>query len=363
MPTKEQMEEFDAAIEADDDFQNTRHIPDTILDTGMTKLNKDIKLAATTLNAQEARFLVDQYYSMQKQRIGNGQRALALSKTAEPNLVFSYLGDNFQLLEDQVKKTLEEYAKSRYIGRYMMSIRGIGPVIAAGLIAYIGDITACPTVGHIWAYGGVDPKRHWIGATAAERVFKEESARTSDLHEIARAMCEEIGSSEEKFFQQIENAGGFTKENVISVGSRRPWNAKLKVLLWKIGQSFLKQPADQCIYRKIYDERKAYEQGKNARGEYAQTAADLLAAKNYGKTTEAYKAMIEGRLSDGHIHARACRYAMKFFLSHVHKVWWEHETKTPAPAPFAIAHLGHAHFRDAPDYDDDPKMIKKYGNG
>jgi len=299
---------------------------------------------------------------MQKQRIGNGQRALALSKTNEPNLVFDHLGNGFQMLEDQVKKTLEIFATSHYIGRYMMSIRGIGPVIAAGLIAYIGDISACPTVGHIWAYGGYDPKRKWIGATAAERTFKEASATTEDLREIAAMIAEEIGTSRENFFKQVENAGGFTKANVISVGSRRPWNAKLKVLFWKIGQSFLKQPADKCLYREIYDARKAYEHAKNAKGEYAEEAARLLSEKNYGKTTEAYKAMIQGRLSDGHIHARACRYATKMFLSHIHQVWWEHVTKTPAPKPFAIAQLEHAHFIEPPFFADDPKDVKKYGN-
>ena len=50
--------------------------------------------------------------------------------------------------------------------------RGIGPVIAAGLLANI-DIKQAPTVGHIWRFAGLDPTNKWIGKKGAETLIDE----------------------------------------------------------------------------------------------------------------------------------------------------------------------------------------------
>lgn len=363
--------QLDVQVEKDTVIQEVRAIPENIYDVPLAKLSKDIKMAVTTLTNQEARFLVDQYYSMQKQRISNGLRAGALSKTGEPNLVFDHLGENFQLLEDRVKKALEEFAKSRYIGRWMMSVRGIGPVISAGIIAYIGDIRDAPTAGHLWAYAGLDPKKKWIGAAAAERIVKDAYQEVGgDLAEVARLVAEQTGASFERFLEQAtrEGNGKLTRTSIVKVGSRRPWNASFKKLMWLVSESFIKQPADKCMYRRLYDERKRYEQEINVSGGYAEQAKRLLSEKNYDKTTETYKAMIQGRLSDGHIHARCKRYAAKIFLAHVHEVYWEHATGTEAPPPYILAYgesadglKQHVHKIDPPDFIDNPKDVVKYG--
>ena len=64
----------------------------------------------------------------------------------------------------------------------------------------------------------------------------------------------------------------------------------------------------------MYAERKAVELAKNAAGDYAATAATILSEKNWRKDTTTRAAYEAGRLSDGHIHARAKRYAVKLFL-------------------------------------------------
>ena len=53
-------------------------------------------------------------------------------------------------------------------------------------------------------------------------------------------------------------------------------------------------------------------------------------------------------MPDFNIDARARRYAVKIFLSHLHAVmYWEEYKKAP-PKPFAIQHLGHAHEIEIP---------------
>src|SRR5215467_2710326 len=103
----------------------------------LTKLRKDIRLAAVNLTETEARFLVDNYYIMQedRKRAHNQERALDVNK--EPHEIVTWLADNSRLLEEELKKVLNEYSNSKRIGRWMQSIVGIGPVISAGFLAHI----------------------------------------------------------------------------------------------------------------------------------------------------------------------------------------------------------------------------------
>ena len=90
----------------------------------------------------------------------------------------------------------------------------------------------------------------------------------------------------------------------------------------------------------------------NEAGEFSDQAADALEKKNYDKTTEAYKAYIEGKLPPAQIHARARRYAVKLFLSHVHQVMFEDYYKTDAPKPYCFEKLeeDHRHFIAPPNW-------------
>jgi hypothetical protein len=53
------------------------------------------------------------------------------------------------------------------------------------------------------------------------------------------------------------NMKPMTAKNLIKALSKRPYNEKLKVLSWKIGESFVKvRNRPQDVYGKIYVERK-----------------------------------------------------------------------------------------------------------
>ena len=95
------------------------------------------------------------------------------------------------------------------------------------------------------------------------------------------------------------------------------------------------------FYGKIFDQRKALESENNEKLMYKSQADE--GAKRVGKTTEAYKSYIVGKLPAGHIHARAKRYAVKLFLSHWHDVAYRNHYKAAPPFPYPIAHMGHAH--------------------
>ena len=250
--------------------------------------------AAKTLSKDEARFLVDAYYAMQRNRIREDGQVRALTNTHEPHAVLNWLAGQSEQLENQVKRALAKYAESDKLGEWALGIKGIGPVLTAGLLANI-DIGKAPTVGHIWRFAGLDPTQRW-----------------------------------EK-------------------GVKRPWNGALKTLCWKIGESFVKVSGDdEAFYGRIYKERKEYEQRRNDLGELRNQAAEMLERKKFGKDTEARKHYEAGHLPPAHIHARAKRYAVKLFLAHYHEVGYRLMFNRAPPLPYPIAHLGHVHKVEVP---------------
>lgn len=255
------------------------------------KMARDVSNASVTLGQSEARFLVDGYYIMQEQRKRSANQSRALAESNEPHTIINWFLDQNRMMENQIKLALGKYAKSNPVGSRMLEVVGIGPVITAGLLAHI-DITQAPTVGHIWRYAGLDPTTKW-----------------------------------EK-------------------GKKRPWNASLKTLCWKIGESFVKvKGKDTAYYGHVYAKRKEFEIANNEAGMYRDQALAILKSR----PTHAQKATYaEGKLPDGHIHARAKRYAVKLFLAHLHEVWYREEYGIAPPAPYPIAHLGHAHKKEPP---------------
>ena len=275
--------------------------------TLLKKLKKDIKKAAIFLTDAQARYLVDTYYQMQRYRITakNQIRILDTVPEHEPHEMLTLFSENFYTIEKNIKSCLEVYAASKPIGKWMMSICGIGPVIAAGLMANI-DISKVETAGAIQRYAGLDPTMpKW-----------------------------------EK-------------------GQKRPFNMRLKVLCWKIGESFLKTcNREEDFYGKYFKIRKAYELEKDKNGDYAEQAKDIPNQKDFKK--EDYKEIyLSGHLPLGHINSRAKRYAVKLFLSHLFTVWYELDRGFEPPNPYAIDILGHTHLIKVPNWDAPVKTLIK----
>ena len=187
-----------------------------------------------------------------------------------------------------VKRVLDAWSEGQTAGVWAKSIYGIGPVISAGLLAHI-DIEKANTVGKVWRFAGLDPTCKWEPKT------------------------------------------------------RRPWNADLKTLCWKIGQSFMKfHNRDECFYGHLYAERKALIVGQNEAGAFAEAAARKLAETKIGKDTEAFAHYSSGKLPPAHVDARARRWVVKLFLAHFHEVLFFSRFEKMPPRPYVFDHMGHS---------------------
>lgn len=258
------------------------------------KLGSDLRAAARLLGRNEARYLVDLYYQYQHFRIASA--AQIRSQIGEPSGVLRWTMDQTETIETTIKSALWAFAKEYKIGLWLQSICGIGPVISAGLLAEL-DIRKAPSAGHFWSYAGLT-NREW------------------------------------------------------KKGEKRPWNARLKTLLvFKLGESFVKvQNNEKDFYGKLFVQRKQLEIAANLDGKYKSEAEKALTKHRYGDQTTAKACYVNGQLPPAHIHARARRWTVKLFVSHLHSVMYQDFYGKQPPAPYVIEHGGHVDMIDPPNW-------------
>jgi hypothetical protein len=67
---------------------------------------KDIRKASETLGRVEARFMVDYYYTMQRDRIRFDNQVRSMTKSGEPNMILDHLAVQAAKREEIIKKPL-----------------------------------------------------------------------------------------------------------------------------------------------------------------------------------------------------------------------------------------------------------------
>jgi hypothetical protein len=313
-----------------------------------TLLRGDIREAAQLMSQQEARFLVDTYYSVQHFRIKSGNQRFAMGENHEPNRAIDWLQQRFHQLEQQIQRPLEAYNQAKPLGVWIRAQVGLGPVLTAGLLAYLDHSPPPPTVGRWYRFAGVESSVEWLGTAKAQALVTEARAHGYQTPEEALAYCAGATNRRPELLrawalqEDEEHEPQLTFAKLTAALARRPWHGKLKTLLWKIAQSFVKcSNRPDCLYGKLYKQRKAYEQARNEQGLYADQAAQALKEKAIGKSTEAYKHYSTGHLPPAHIQARAERWAVKIFLGHVHLCAYVLAYGTMPQKPFALERLGH----------------------
>jgi hypothetical protein len=258
----------------------------------------------------------------------------------EPNAFVDTMATNLLRMEKTIVSALDKATDESVVGRWAKSQVGIGPVIAAGLAAYI-DITQSPTPGALQRYAGLDAKAVWISAEKADVMVKALRAEhpKAKVDEIIILAAAQLGRKVESLTKSTLRLGEgkLTFAALVKAISIRPWNANLKVLCWKIGDSFCKfHNHKDCFYGHLYAEHKAKTIAKNAAGGFEDMARDTLSAKTFKdkKTREIYES---GHIPDGRVESQARRKAVTMFLYHYFEVaYTAHYGKRP-PKPYILA--------------------------
>ncbi len=314
----------------------------TVKHETLAAMRKDLKTASTKLGRKEVQYLVKMYYDFQKYRIVSNNRIKAVEKRDDgPVACLGFFKGHFEDLEKTMIVPLKNYVENDPVGQWLISQRGIGPVIAAGFLSFL-DVTRASSASHFISYAGLDPSMSWD-------LKAKQWKRTHTKHDPATGKRIFIGET--------------------LMGRKRPFNLELKTLCFKFSKSIVMVGGDG-EYRKIYDARKAQEVQYNAAGMFREQALMLLERLNRGDTdsllTEDYddmsdedrekevskyrKTLAQGQLVPAHLDARARRYLNTIFLNHIFQVMYELHYKAPAPIPYALAHLGHVDMIYPPKY-------------
>jgi hypothetical protein len=268
----------------------------------VAKLSKDLREASRTLSEREAKYLVAAYYNIQEQRIRCASQEGKLDDQELPHLVISWLAAQCEILEGQVRAALANFANGHPYAQWPLTIVGIGPVLAAGLVAYF-DRVPPETVGHWWSFAGLDPNMVW------------------------------------------------------KQGQKRPFSAQLKVLSWKISGSFVKFSGHKHdYYGKLYRKEKDRLNTRNDAGGFAENAAKALRERNFRNDTKAIGFYKAGKLPPGHVDAMARRWTVKLFISHYWTQCYRIHFKKEPPKPYVIDHLHHVDYIPPPEW---PPQVEK----
>lgn len=266
----------------------------------VSTLARDIKRQLERMPHMEVRYLYWLYQSFQQERIACGNRIRIIREKGGTPLIMEHFFTQFEELERSIANALTTWVKSEPVyTQWLSKIRGIGPIIAAGLIAYVRPEYS-RTAGSIWRYAGID---------------------VGPLDELA-------STKYSRTFQRI---------------------------CWIVGKSFIytkpQNPETKSFYYDMYLRRKKYEAERNERGDYSAQALEQLKRFNYRRNTVAYRYYSKGKLPPAHIHARAIRWTVKLFLSHLAHVTYELAYNEPPPAPYMIAIKGHSGYIGVPFFD------------
>jgi hypothetical protein len=273
----------------------------------------------------ELRLYVDAYYDVQRCRI---MQQLRMERVAKHYVIKKSIVTRLHEDSDKALKSIECRIKAKIqrelvdvaIWNYWLKgIKGVGPVIAGGLVAWLYDIRRFPTISQLWAYCGLAVKDG--RAQRFRRGDKAEDRSTNNPH--------------------------------------------LKTLAWKAAQCFVKRGK---FYQNYYKEfREDYD--KKFRLTYDKcgvihTVTDKDDIKSYQESGGLYRGPTVDELklldkpakpfagiivpcTDGHRYNMAARKMIKLFLGHLFDRWYSMLGLVP-DKPWIIGRDGHRHYIAAP---------------
>lgn len=325
------------------------------------KFTKDMKeklLHIENISRAEIKTLVNLFYQMQdiRKQLTEQIRSIdaAKSSTGENNevnvMVLQWALKNMAATEKGLEDSLKLICMSDPVGRWLLKITGIGPVLAAGCLCYF-DISNTNYATQFHSYAGLnDNNRPWLGRKKAEAIINEivGSAKTIDDDMVVKVAAKTQWPYNYLMMNAYDDEKGrWSKADLIAAAAKIPYNKSLKCHMWKIGKSFqwvCNKP--ESLYGRLFNERRVYEQEKNDNGDFADQAAAILAEKNIGKNTTAYKEYSKGRLPAAHINARAMRWTEKIFLSHLFEEMYRVKYDKIPPRYYALEHLEGKHNKE-----------------
>lgn len=219
-------------------------------------------------------------------------------------LVFVELYESQLAHEEHMGKVIAKIVSQHPLWpAFLEQVRGCGPLMSAVILSEF-DIHKAERISQFWSYAGLD-----VAADGRGRGRHKE-------HLVDQTYTDKDGKEQ-------------TKKGI-------RFNPFLKTkLVGVLASSFLKQPADDCKYRKVYDD---YKHRLEHHTKYGVKNDESRKAEAKAKGTK-YTPV-------GHRHNMAMRYCIKIFLQDLWLAWRLIED-LPVTQPYHDAVLGHKHHSEA----------------
>ena len=315
----------------------------------LARLIVHLKEASNGLSNTQGRHLVDLYYQFQELRKSTDNQVRSLKENGEPSYIIDFFAAEISGVEQTLQKVLDTWTDTTVPGRWAKSQYGIGPVLTAGLLANL-DIRKAPTAANFMRFCGLDPTVEWLGKEKSKELVSDVVKGELTTDHIAEIALRTHRKFDVILSHSLTEREQLSTDKLTKFLSMPPYSQKMKMLLWKVGDSFTKfHNNPKCYYGHLYAQRKALEVQRNESGQYAGIAAETLAKKNIADkdTREKY---LSGKLPDGRIDLRARNFAERIFINHLHWVMYEDYHGVSPPKPYAIEHLGHAEILEPPNW-------------
>lgn len=253
--------------------------------------------------------------------------------------------DLFVAQEKIIVKTVTGIVKEHPLWtEWLSKVTGIGPIIAGGLLAWV-DITRCTYVGNLWKYAGLAVTIDRYECPVCHSIYKAD-----EIPDIEERVLQ--GSEKGPAHCKKEDCPGklapFGRADRREKGKVVGYNPRLKTLMWKASQSFVKMNPERSGYRRLYEKFRLQIDEKTKNGCHT-IHLDSNKKPLFGldENNQPKKGCY-----DAHRFAMATRATVKIFASHVYWVW-RGLHGLPRHEPYAFGFLGHAkeHFIE-PIYDD-----------
>lgn len=215
-------------------------------------------------------------------------------------LIFVELYENQLSHEEKMAKVVAKIVQQHPLwDAFLDGVKGCGPLMSAVILCEF-DIRKAERISQFWSYAGLDVAQDGRGR-----------GRYSE-HLVEQAYTDREGNDK-------------TKKSIT-------FNPFLKTkLVGVLASCFLKQLADECKYRKVYDDYKfrlEHHAKYGTQNDPTRVAEAKAAGRKYAPKA--------------HRHAMAMRYMVKIFLQDLWLAWRELEG-LPVTRPYAEAKLGYQH--------------------
>lgn len=312
---------------------------------------------------------------------------------AASTLAVTEIKDNLKKLEEHALKAMRKAVKGHPLGKWLLSIQGMGEVVAATLLAYVDFKRCCcepyrywrggkreeipphecqglVTAGHVWSYCGIMGMRPWEKGSIRPYNMR---LKTVLLGLLSRQL--KVSSVDEKdAFLSLEGTMlQISEERYKKKGKNPPSEEKLQELAESLRDRrkalYEKMYQDPSyLYCRLYREHKRKIALKNEQGGFQEDVEKRLAEaeerykkrspKEYAEWQKSpqRQCWLQGKMAPIGVDRHAIRKAVTIFLSHFHEVGYQLTFGKLPPKPFALSHLAprdngqHVHYIAPPNW-------------